>query len=47
MKFVIYSLQYFDIDKLVPNEEKKIKIEELFNILKEGNFYSILKRIFL
>ena len=42
--FKCFCILYFDIDKLVPNgENKKLKLEDFFNGLKEGKFYSNFK----
>ena len=42
--FNSFCFLYFDIDKLVPNGEKKIlKLQDFFNGLKEGKFYSNFK----
>ena len=42
--FKCFCMLYFDIDKLVPNgEKKKLKLEDFFSGLKEGKFYSNFK----
>ena len=42
--FKCFCILYFDIDKLVPNgEKKKLKLEDFFIGLKEGKFYSNFK----
>ena len=42
--FKCFCILYFDIDKLVPNgEKKKLKLEDFFNGLNEGKFYSNFK----
>ena len=45
--FNCFCFLYFDIDKLVSKgEKKKLKLEDFFNGLKEGKFYSHLKNEF-
>ena len=42
--FNCFCFLYFDIDKLVPTGEKKtLKLQDFFNGLKDGKFYSNLK----